>query len=467
MGVNMKIRSFLLAVLLALALPSLATAYNDVRPESLHKNATVDADGTIVYIDRFNTLALRVTISTTGTVSFLGSVDGVNFAAHKCMTPSTGPATSLAASNNVICDVTGLKAFKAPLSSADVAGRVTVEGFSSTGQTTGQQVFSFDPNGNLLVGITCISGESGCTGTSWLRVLGAAIQKITGMTGVTTNTTSATFTLPTGAKTPWATVTGTGAQVVDVALYCDGENTTTNGILIGTIALSATTKDVDQLTQFTKDCNWYHFGTANISGTSATVEAWVNVGIAGSGSGSGGGDASAANQTTLNGFVDGLEGAIGTSADAAATQGSTGTEAAKLRLMTAQLDTIGTRLAALIVDPCRSLAKIPITISQTTGTQLITGTASNRIYVCSVLIMQASTSTQTFSLVSGTGSVCGTSLGAVIGSTTAAAGMPASFVHGNGSGFIAKTDTDAENLCLLQSTTDRLAGALTYVVAPN
>lgn len=43
---------------------------------------------------------------------------------------------------------------------------------------------------------------------------------------------------------------------------------------------------------------------------------------------------------TLGGYLDGLEGGIGTSGDAAATQGSTGTLSAKLRTVTAQLNTL-------------------------------------------------------------------------------------------------------------------------------
>lgn len=45
--------------------------------------------------------------------------------------------------------------------------------------------------------------------------------------------------------------------------------------------------------------------------------------------------------------VDGLEGGLGAAADAAATAGSTGSVTAKLRLMTSQLDTISTAIAAI------------------------------------------------------------------------------------------------------------------------
>lgn len=120
-----------------------------------------------------------------------------------------------------------------------------------------------------------------------------------------------------------------------------------------------------------------------------------------------------------------------------------------------------------IGDPCATGTKIAVPISQVTSTQLITGTASNRTYVCSFHPSQPSDSTQTYSLVSGTGTVCATSTGAMIGGTTAANGVQIPYAFGNGGAWIAKSDTDADNVCLLQSSTDRIAGVLTYVVAPD
>lgn len=118
-------------------------------------------------------------------------------------------------------------------------------------------------------------------------------------------------------------------------------------------------------------------------------------------------------------------------------------------------------------DPCTTQDKIFVPISQTSSTQLANGMASLRFYVCHILAVQAGSSTQTFSLVSGTGSTCGTSTGAVIGATSAANGMAASFSHGTGGFTVAKSDTDGEHLCLLQSGSDQIAGAISYVLAPN
>jgi hypothetical protein len=118
-------------------------------------------------------------------------------------------------------------------------------------------------------------------------------------------------------------------------------------------------------------------------------------------------------------------------------------------------------------DPCSRGTKITIPISQATSTELFTGTASSRTFICSLSIMQMSSSTQTWSLINGTGTVCATSASALIGATTAANGTDLSMTQGDGGHWILKTDTDADNVCLVQSSTDRINGYLTYVVAAN
>jgi hypothetical protein len=122
--------------------------------------------------------------------------------------------------------------------------------------------------------------------------------------------------------------------------------------------------------------------------------------------------------------------------------------------------------ASTNTDPCSGGVKVFVAISQTAGAQLLTGTASNRTYVCSFVVSQPSASTQTFSLVSGTGTTCATGTGAMIGATSAANGMQIPFSAGSGAGSIAKSAANADNVCLLQSSTDRIAGVMSYVVAP-
>jgi hypothetical protein len=138
-----------------------------------------------------------------------------------------------------------------------------------------------------------------------------------------------------------------------------------------------------------------------------------------------------------------------------------------VKVLTTALPTGAATAAKQSADPCTTGTKLFIAISQTTDTQLLAGTASNRTYVCGFMVTQAAASTQTFALVSGTGTVCGTSVGPLIGGTTAATGMQLPFNIGGANATIAKSDTDADNVCLLQSGSDRLSGVISYVVAAN
>lgn len=121
------------------------------------------------------------------------------------------------------------------------------------------------------------------------------------------------------------------------------------------------------------------------------------------------------------------------------------------------------------IDPCSSMKKIHVAINQTTGTQLLTGTASNRTYICQISLVTATA--QNIALVSGTGTVCATSLGPMLGGTTAGTGWNfaanGGIVLGDGSASVTQTDTDADNVCLLTSSTGQISGGISYVVAPN
>lgn len=120
---------------------------------------------------------------------------------------------------------------------------------------------------------------------------------------------------------------------------------------------------------------------------------------------------------------------------------------------------------ALVADPCQSVVKISFPISQATSTQLFAGTSAKKTYICSLMLIAADA--ENVSLVAGTGSVCATGIAAVIGGTTAAAGpnlaSNGGFAWGNGAATIAAGVTNADNICLLQSASGRVAGVLTYV----
>lgn len=102
-----------------------------------------------------------------------------------------------------------------------------------------------------------------------------------------------------------------------------------------------------------------------------------------------------------------------------------------------------------------------IPISQTTSTDLHTG--SGKTYICSIVLIIPDA--ETVSLVEGTGTVCATGIAAVIGGTTAANGV----APGANGGFSAiggfpwlQTQTTNDHLCLLQSGSGRIAGVITY-----
>jgi hypothetical protein len=127
-------------------------------------------------------------------------------------------------------------------------------------------------------------------------------------------------------------------------------------------------------------------------------------------------------------------------------------------------------LAELGSDPCATGTKVVAFINQTSSEQVITGTASNRTYICFFALTTAAD--EDVALVSGTGSVCATSTGSLgVGEAAAADGYQfvdsRGIVEGNGSAWIMKSDTDADNICLLQTGSAKVTGRIVYVVAAN
>lgn len=126
---------------------------------------------------------------------------------------------------------------------------------------------------------------------------------------------------------------------------------------------------------------------------------------------------------------------------------------------------------ALIAGRCEREEPIYLSISQTANTQLITGTASERIFICSFHVVTATA--QNIALVDGTGSVCATGPVGVegFGGATAATGW--NFAANGGISLPAttqsygRTGTNADNICLFQSGAGQVSGGLTYVsIAP-
>ena len=107
----------------------------------------------------------------------------------------------------------------------------------------------------------------------------------------------------------------------------------------------------------------------------------------------------------------------------------------------------------------------------TASADLVTGVSGRRIYVCSGSI-QMNGGANTVSFVSGTGTVCATSIEAVPGfdgATTAANGYSFAANSGmtwagaNGAAF-ARTTTTGENLCILVGSATRVVGGFSYAI---
>lgn len=170
-----------------------------------------------------------------------------------------------------------------------------------------------DTGGNKKVSLgTLLSGED--QANNLIMTSGGAVRTVTLMSAVTTDTTGDAVVVFSGGKTGLATVTGTGSVSVDIEIFGDMDDDAAGGESVCTIGLSGTDKDMGSCAQWAKDYPYYYATTDNISGTGASVDVVIAVGAAAAGSGGGGGgDASAANQTTLIGHVDGLEGLLSTS----------------------------------------------------------------------------------------------------------------------------------------------------------
>lgn len=109
-----------------------------------------------------------------------------------------------------------------------------------------------------------------------------------------------------------------------------------------------------------------------------------------------------------------------------------------------------------------------IAISQTADSQVVTGVAGQRIYICAWLIF--ANAAETVNIIEGSGAVCATSPTALVGSTTEANGVALAanggFSQASGQPFV-HTGVDANNLCLTQVGTSRVTGFISFIVAAD
>lgn len=181
-------------------------------------------------------------------------------------------------------------------------------------------------------------------------------------------------------------------------------------------------------------------------------------------------------------IADGADVATGATTDAAATAGSAGTVNAKLRLMTTQLDTISTNVSSSIPagtnrigyttnDPCdgnTSPSSAVINISTATTTRILSPSASNRHYICYILLQ--TDAANNVAVIEGTGGTCGTGTAAIMGGTTAGTGLHLSanggLQAGQGRAWVWRTAGTNVDLCLVTSAATQLTGTVKYVNLP-
>ena len=84
----------------------------------------------------------------------------------------------------------------------------------------------------------------------------------------------------------------------------------------------------------------------------------------------------------------------------------------------------------MAVDPCQAQTKSYASINQTANTQLVAGTASKKIYICSIHVVVAAATN--VALVEGTGTVCATGTAGVSGFGGATAATGWNFVANGG-----------------------------------
>ncbi len=136
----------------------------------------------------------------------------------------------------------------------------------------------------------------------------------------------------------------------------------------------------------------------------------------------------------------------------------------------AVLDAAVVQLDKLVTDPCASLAPQPFAfdITGTTTTEIINESASNKVYICSFLIV--TNDANTFALVEDATDACANPDAGVVGGTDAASGIHLAehggLTFGNGAGTVLQTASVAMNVCIIASATTQLTGGGTYVYAP-
>lgn len=130
------------------------------------------------------------------------------------------------------------------------------------------------------------------------------------------------------------------------------------------------------------------------------------------------------------------------------------------------------RVVMATPDPCAAgftPVGLPATVSIATSTTVITGTTGQHVYICGINLGPMGTATN-IALVSGTGTLCATSIAGLAGGTTAANGWNFAANGGINQGYaheyVYRTSATGQNICLILSAANQVPGSIKYVVAP-
>jgi len=123
-----------------------------------------------------------------------------------------------------------------------------------------------------------------------------------------------------------------------------------------------------------------------------------------------------------------------------------------------------------VTDPCDGVAKTPkpFSISSATTTVLVSASASNKVYICSMNIVVAGANN--VALVEDATGSCASPDAGMAGGTTAATGWNfaanGGLTFGNGAAPVFQTASTNVNVCLITSGTAQTSGSIQYVVGP-
>lgn len=323
-------KRFHIALGLVLLLVSVAPAWALEEPEtaSLQSSAASDGNGTAVSVTRYATIGLDVEVTNTATVTFEGrSALASSFSSMRCTNRATGSvSTTATATGNYECPVAGLGEVRARISGCsscvvNVFARLTTAppglsgGSGGGGGGTGDASLAEQQSQTAI--LTTIDADTGTIAGAVKAEDSAHSSAHTGIPfwGVRNDNGSTIFTDTNGDYTPISTDSA-GRLIIGGVIAGNG------GAYIG---------KAEDAPHATGDAGVMALCVRrDTAASSATTDGDYNP-----------------CHTDASGNLRVADDGVGTTTDAAATAGSTGSLSAKLRLLTSQIDTLNTAISTL------------------------------------------------------------------------------------------------------------------------